>query len=254
MHGGVDCQTNRDKLWRMTVERGIVERMQLQVDAWDTAADRRAIFLSCYTMMTRNMVTAVEQGRFEDARWVSEMLTNFAGYYFAAVEAYDQQRRCSAVWQAAFDATRLPDTHVIQNLFLGVNAHINYDLMLTLVDLLQDSWADLSTEQRDGRYQDYRAVNDIIAATINDVQDQIIERYDPQMDLVDRFLGPLDERLIAQLISSWREEVWDHALELLCSTDLSGSALLQARVEAHTLNRAGAISGKRGIEGLLDLL
>ena len=135
--------------------------------------------------------------------------------YFAAVEAYDAQKEPSSVWRMAFEAAREPHTHVLQNLFLGVNAHINYDLVLTLVDLLQDGWADMSAEQRRQRYEDYCTVNDIIAATINSVQDRVIERYDPGLDVLDKLMGPLDEWLIARLITGWREEVWQHAGELL---------------------------------------
>lgn len=238
----------------MTPEAPILRRMYSLLDGWEAAADHRAVFLSCYAMMTRNMLDAVAAGGFHDPRWVTQMLNHFAGYYFKAVDAYDHQNTCSAVWLVAFTAARDPQTHVLQNLFLGVNAHINYDLVLTLVDLLRATWDDLPAASRHGRYQDYCTVNDIIAATINEVQDQVIERYEPVMDTVDKLFGPLDEWLIARLISGWRAEVWEHATALLVCRDEASSTNLRQQVEQHALARARAIGGERGIAGITGLV
>lgn len=238
----------------MTVDPSITDRMQAQLDTWENTNDRRAIFLSCYAMMTRNMLVAVENGQFHDAIWVSTLLHRFADYYFRAVEAYDQHDRCSTVWRFAFDTTQKPDTHVMQDLILGVNAHINYDLVLTLVDVLHDQWDDLSHEQREQRYQDHCHVNTIIAATINSVQDQVIERYEPLMDIVDKLFGPIDEWLISRLIARWREEVWQQAGQLMACTDDDTHATLCKQVEQQTMQRAYAIAGRRGIAGVFDLM
>jgi hypothetical protein len=64
-------------------------------------------------------------------------------------------------------------------LLLGVNAHINYDLVLTLVDLLEPEWKQLSAEQCQQRHSDYCHVNEIISLTIDIVQDDVLERSIP---------------------------------------------------------------------------
>lgn len=38
-------------------------------------------------------------------------------------------------------------------------------------------------------------MNRIIAGTVDEVQDAVLERYAPAMDLVDKLLDPLDECL-----------------------------------------------------------
>jgi hypothetical protein len=238
----------------MSTLSAVITRMQTLIDAWETSNDHRAVFLSCYAMMTRNMFVALDKQAFRDASWVSTLLHQFAGYYFEAVDTYDDTTSCSTVWRFAFDAARKPDTHVIQNLMLGVNAHINYDLVLALVDILQEEWADLSPEQRAARYYDHCHVNTIIAATINSVQDQVIERYNPAMDIVDKLFGPLDEWLIAKLVANWREEVWQHAGELMACTNTTEIAQHRQQVEHHTMTRAQVIAGKRDIAGILELV
>lgn len=238
----------------MTPEPAVISRMYALLNTWEATNDRRAIFLACYSMMTANMFGAIDKGEFQDVAWVSKLLHRFADYYFEAVNAYEKQDGCTAVWRFAFDAARKSDTHVMQNLILGVNAHINYDLVLALVDVLRAEWHELSPDARAQRYQDHRHVNTIIAATINSVQDQVIERYEPDMDLVDKLFGPVDEWIIARLIAGWREEVWRHADELMACADGPETVALQQKVEQRALTRAHAVAGKRGIAGILDLV
>jgi hypothetical protein len=148
--------------------------MQELVQTWEAASDRRAIFLNCYLLMTRNMLTAVDADEFIDRDWVYALLHRFADCYFGALEAYEQGNAGTpAVWQTAHDATREPQTHILQNMLLGINAHINYDLVLTLVDMLEPGWAQLSSLQRARRYTDHCRVNAVIGRTVDVVQERL---------------------------------------------------------------------------------
>ena len=232
-----------------------IAQMQHLIDAWEVKGDRRLIFLSCYAMMTRNMLQAIDSGQFEDNAWVAALLHRFASYYFNALEAYEREPvGAPIVWRVAFDATRQPHTHVLQNLVLGVNAHINFDLVFALADLLAPEWPTLTADQRLARYRDHCQVNDIIYQTVNAVQDQVIERYSRAMGLVDQLMGPLDEWLTASLISEWRERVWENATHLVESVqDAERQALLE-QVEQHSIHRAQSILGRQGLGGLMDLV
>lgn len=221
----------------------VSNRMARLVADWQQRGDKRAIFLQCYQMMTANMETAVADGRFHDALWVTHLLTHFANYYFRALDAYDAAKPCAAVWQMTHAAAAQRKTKVLQNLFLGVNAHINYDLALTVYDLLHPEWPTLSAAGRHLRYQDYCLVNAIIAETINAVQDEVVERYAPLLALVDWLGGPVDEFIIEQLISHWREEVWRYALQLLAAPDDAARESMRQVVETTALRRAHTILG-----------
>lgn len=220
----------------MPPETPVVARMQALISQWERESNSQAFFLSCYRMMTSNMLSALEQDEFQDPAWVDHLLNHFADYYFVALAAYEQDPSSAPlVWQLAHNATRNPHITPLQNLLLGVNAHINYDLVLTLVDLLRPEWQNLSETRRLGRYADYCYVNQIIARTIDAVQDQVLEPAMAIMDLVDRLLGPLDEMLISSLINHWRETVWHNALRLLeAQSDDERQAVLE-QVEQNAL-------------------
>ncbi len=227
----------------MQDHRPAVDRMVAVLTQWESAGDRRAIFLGCYTMMTRNMLAALDAGRFHDGPWVRALLEHFAGYYFDALAACEAGAPIApAVWRRTFAAAGRPKTRALQNLLLGVNAHVNFDLTFAVVDMLAPEWAGLSEVEREARYQDFCQVNRIIAETVDEVQDEVLERYAPAMDLVDKLLGRLDEWIAARMITRWRDEVWRNVVRWLAADDTAERAALHRKVEAAAL-RWSAVLG-----------
>jgi len=226
----------------------VVAQMQSLIQQWEETSDQRVIFLSCYLMMTGNMRAAIAKGEFRDPTWVDRLVDHFAGYYFVALEAYEQDPGLAPlVWQQAHRATGDPNLLALQKLLLGVNAHINYDLVLSLVDMLGPEWAGLSEAQRAGRYRDHCHVNEVIGYTIDAVQDQVLEPEMPVMDLIDKLCGPLDERLISRVLANWRENVWRNAVRLLETAETEETARVMLDVEQDAV-RIGEMLGLSGKE------
>jgi hypothetical protein len=224
---------------QMHVQRSTVDRMQDRIDRWDRSGDPRAVFLSCYALMTRNMLDALDAGEFADAAWVAHLLQHFAGYYFDALDAYEAgAEHAPEVWRCAHDAARRSDTPAISLLLLGVNAHINYDLVLAVADRLEPEWSALSEEGRCSRYEDYCRVNGVIGRTIDSVQDTILDKREHIMALVDTLFGPVDEWLVSRGITEWREEVWRHAIRRVETTDDAQREALRQEVEAAAMRWA----------------
>lgn len=223
----------------MTEDLPTLAQMTTLFEQWQAAHDRRAIFLGCYRLMTRNMLDAIEAGRFHDGEWVSRLLERFASYYFVALERFEQDGPGTPpVWKVAFDATRDEDVTTLQHLLLGVNAHINFDLVFSLYDLLRPEWASLTDLQREERHADHQLVNHIIGETTDAVQDQVVERFSPWADYLDKLLGPLDEWLTSRLISHWREDVWDSAVRYLEVADADTRAELRRQIEQAAMERS----------------
>lgn len=220
----------------------LLQRMNQQIENWEQTGDQRAIFLRCYTLMSENMINAIAQQRFQDAFWVEMLLRRFADYYFDALYLYNLQHDTTpAVWRETHDATKQGRLHVMQNLLLGINAHINYDLALTLYDILHGEWMFLSTEQQQARFKDHCYVNKIIAETIDSVQDSIIEKEDARLKIVDYLMGRTDEWLLSRLISGWRKSVWEAAQQLLAAKNPEAYQEIRKEMETHTLHRARQI-------------
>jgi hypothetical protein len=218
----------------MQHDTALQARMDALITEWEQAGDRRSVFLACYNRMTASMFAALAAGRFHDPAWVSRLTHEFADYYFVALDAYERQdAHLPMVWQRAFELAQVPETPIIQSLLLGVNAHINYDLVQVLADLLEPEWATLTAEQRRMRLLDHTTVNEVIAATIDCVQDDVIGPYARLMGLLDLACGPLDEWCTARLLRLWRADVWGQAVTIVETPDLS--VRLELRRHADTL-------------------
>lgn len=184
-------------------------------------------------MMSHAMHEAINRGQFYHAAWVSQLLLRFSAYYFDALARYDQHPESSPlVWRQVHDASKDPEINVTQNLLLGVNAHINYDLPLALYDCLAESWSQLTETHKQTLKEDHELVNKIIAQTIDSVQDSIVNPSSWSMAALDLIMCRVDEWLLSKLISSWRNEVWEVNLQLLHSPDQARRDLIRKEQES----------------------
>lgn len=224
----------------------LIDQMQSYIQLWQSTCDDKALFLRCYMMMTSNVITAVSHQEFHDPPWVTELIHRFAAHYFTALQSYEQDPAAAPpVWQQAHQAANDPHFSALQKLLSGINAHINYDLVLTLVEMLQVEWVGQTVEMRNGRYTDHCHINHIIGCTIDAVQDEILEPAMPIMDILDNLLGPIDERLLGRLIARWREKVWQNATCLLEMQEPQERELFIKQVEQDTLRIGKLICHKK---------
>ncbi len=195
--------------------------------------DRRSLFVGAYRSMSVSMLTAIDANEFDDSEWVNSLLTNFVEYYFHAVDAFEEPvGACPEVWRVAFDAAADDQIHPLRVLFLGINAHINYDLALCVADVMGD-WNEIDPDRRHTRRSDYEMVDTVIRRTVDSVQDNVVAPVSPTMATLDRLLGPIDEWLFGALITGWRRDTWADAISLLTSTSSRiGDVRLQIETEA----------------------
>ncbi|MEO6792069.1 MAG: DUF5995 family protein [Ornithinibacter sp.] len=207
----------------------VQDRLATLSHGWERSGDRRAIFAQCYLIMTARVREAIAAGEFVDGVWVTRLLDRFADYYFDAIDAHaipDAPVPCPPVWVRAFDACTDPGCHPLRALLLGINAHINHDLALAIVDVLQD-WADLDDVARETRRADHEHVNTIIEATTDEVQRDVVARWAPGTAILDLVLGPLDEWVFGVAVESFRGNVWVDAMTVMAlPTDGRGPTLI----------------------------
>jgi hypothetical protein len=220
----------------------VLVRMSGLIDRWEKDGDRRTVFLRCYSLMTANMHEAIRRGDFADGPWVDRLLHRFAEYYFEALEQWERRPAgAPRVWQLAHESTRGDGDSIWQQLLLGVNAHINYDLVLTVLELLDAEWGGMTPARKAERYDDYCRVNEIIASTIDAVQDDVLAPAMPASAVIDILMGRVDEFMISRLITSWRDRTWDDALRLLEAPDPATRGGIVAQVEDKALRTASYI-------------
>ncbi|MFC7228432.1 DUF5995 family protein [Salinirubellus salinus] len=171
--------------------------------------DGRAAFLTVYARVTSAVEAGVDDGRFADPHWVARYLVAFADHYRRAFDAFERGdlRRVPDPWQLAFDRACSPDTLVLQDVLLGVNAHVNYDLALALHDVGIDP-------ERPRKRADHRAINETLASLVDEEQELLAARYAPGIADIDASLGRLDEALSMFTLRQGRRHAWRGAVAL----------------------------------------
>lgn len=173
--------------------------------------------------------------KWKDPDWLLELDVVFAGFYFRALSGYlDGDPNTPSSWIAMFEARHHTEVDRIQFALAGMNAHINHDLALALLqmEVQTGSTPALASPQ----HADYQAVNTLL----NSVMPAALQM------LAADCLGLLAEDTgeIGRLLAFWdickaRDLAWDFAIHL---HDLSG-LVRQAALEAQdqvtgTLGRA----------------
>jgi hypothetical protein len=212
--------------------------MAARAATWEQVGDGRAVFLDCYARMTDAVVTAVRNDRFVDGDWVLLLLERFAAYYDASIDGGPGGLIVPEPWVLAHAAAVGNDAHPMQLLLAGVNAHINYDLVLTLIDLLEPEWRSIDDAVIERRQLDYDEINQVIAETADLVQDRVLERRVPWLQILDRGLGRWDERMAVRLLGGWRTRVWRQSVTLLELNDPDDRRAHTEAIERQCARRA----------------
>jgi hypothetical protein len=171
--------------------------------------DRRAIFLTLYGVVSAEMRERVARRAFLDNEWVHRYAVTFANLYREALASYEARdvARVPKSWRLAFDAAVAGTGLVLQDMLLGVNAHVNNDLPVALSTISIDP-------DRGGRYRDHTAVNAVLAAVTERATQRIAAAYAPGLTQVDDCAGQIDEMLSAFSLDIARESAWEAAIAL----------------------------------------
>src|SRR5580693_372649 len=96
----------------------------------DAAARNSPIgyFPALYRQVTLQVKQGIAQGFFDDGPRMQRLDTTFANRYLAAYEAFRAGGAATGCWQFAFTATQDDRLIILQDLLVGINAHVNFDL------------------------------------------------------------------------------------------------------------------------------
>jgi len=215
--------------------------------------DRRSVFLTLYGVVSSEMRDRVARGAFEDPAWVHRYAVAFANLYREALEAYDGGRveAVPKAWRLCFDAARSAAGLVLQDMLLGVNAHVNHDLPLALTQVSIDP-------DRELRRRDHNAVNAVLASVTERATERLAALYAPGFTSMDECAGALDEIASAFSLQVARESAWESAVALanarnaveraLATTLISARAAVMARLLLAPSRHPAIVSACRRLE------
>jgi hypothetical protein len=178
--------------------------------------DGVAAFTSLYLAVTEAVGEAVESRRWGDERCLRWLDVVFANHYFRALREHVRGSAVPRAWAPLIDARSRRGIAQLQFALAGMNAHINRDLPLALVE----TWQALGIEPRRGspQHRDFRRVNDLLAAT----EDRVKARFAAgPLGYADRQLGALDDVVAMWNVRKARDAAWINAETLWTIRDVS---------------------------------
>lgn len=118
-----------------------------------------------YMRVTQQVDSNPPPGGWEDSAWLTRLDVVFAQFYLTAIFNWlNNSANMPSSWKALFEARFRPGIERIQFALAGMNAHINHDLALAL--LQTDTELILTPGKASPEHDDFEHVNGILEAAL----------------------------------------------------------------------------------------
>ncbi len=205
------------------------------IDAVLPEGDGLKYFNALYLSVTRSVDRSVTMVHWNNPAWLSRLDVLFARLYPGALKSsLTPGQSAPGCWQVLFNARHNARLARIQFALAGMNAHIDHDLSIAVVDTCRE--VHLEPAHLSPIYQDFTRVNGLLDALIDQTKHALM------VGLVGEAIpdvGKLENMVGAFGIAASREVAWTNA-ELLWHTGLIPS--LSKRFLAG-LDRAATVAG-----------
>ena len=206
-----------------------IREMQRRFDPQADQCAHAAVFSLAYLRTTQTFLrTTLTPGFYADPAFVNHEDVVFAGLYFSAVDdwAAGRRERVPPAWRVALDASAASRVSGSGDLLLGMNAHVNRDLVFTLAAI------GLVDAQGRSRKLDHDQVNVMLNQVVDPLVQEAAARFDPGIARVKTPYGVGYTALMQQLLA-WRESAWRMAEQLVAARDDAERARVAAAIETN---------------------
>jgi len=185
-----------------TIEE-VVARMTA-IDQTLPPADGISCFNKLYLEVTKGVLSAVGQTTFADPAFLTTLDVAFANLFFAALTAFEAGSPDTPhAWSPLFEARASSVIAPVQFALAGMNAHINRDLPVALVDIFTAAGG--APGKGSAQYADFERVNGLLAATEKQVKDLYLDGLARELD--GDFHG-VDDVVATWSVAAARQAAW----------------------------------------------
>jgi hypothetical protein len=170
------------------------------------ASDPLGYFPALYRQVTLKVKQGIAAGFFDDGPRMDRFDALFANRYFAAYDALRSGGTPSRSWQVAFQSTQSGQLIILQDLLVGINAHINLDLGVAAGESFQG-------QALQDFHGDFDKINDILGALIPPVE-AVITRFSPLLGVLEKIGGKDAVEVLDFSMDAARDDAWLHAVLL----------------------------------------
>jgi len=169
-------------------------------------SDPLGYFPALYRQVTLTVKQGIATGSFDNGPRMDRFDAIFANRYFAAYDAWRSGGQPSKCWQVAFQAMQSGRLIILQDLLVGINAHINLDLGVAA----GETFPGAALQDFHG---DFDKINEILSDLLPKVEDTVSE-FSPLLGLLAKIGGKDAIEVLDFSIDAARDDAWLHAVIL----------------------------------------
>jgi len=167
---------------------------------------RIGYFAALYRRVTRAVKDGIDQGKFQNGPLMEQLDVTFAGRYLDAWQQFHSGQAPTLSWQLAFRSASASFPLIVQQLLIGINAHINLDLGIAAA-------ATAPGEQLPGLKADFDQINAVLASEVGTVEKEMGE-VSPLIGLLEKFGLRTETAIINFSLQAARDAAWSQATRL----------------------------------------
>jgi hypothetical protein len=185
---------------------GVIAALDAIIDDAVLQKNRIGYFTALYRRVTLQVKEGIESGWFQDGPRMEQLDVVFANRFLDAWEQAKSGKQPTQSWQVAFDGLNESSLLVLQQLMLGMNAHINLDLGIAAAQVAPG-------DALPGLKQDFMIINGILGSLIAGVEKELSGLSPLLRTLI--HIAPTDEKRIFNFsLNIARTTAWKFAEEL----------------------------------------
>ena len=194
-----------------TTIEGVLTQLEAIITNTEKNDDRLGYFAALYYKVTYKVKEDIDNNLFHNGARLAELDVVFANRYLYAYYEWKKDANSPLVsesWRIAFKSASNSSYLVLQQLLLGMNAHINYDLGIAVVELAAKG------NNIDDLRVDYNSINNVLASLTYGVINKL-NIVSPFLSLLG-FTGTSSNSMLVQFsLTTARDGAWLFALDLL---------------------------------------
>jgi len=167
---------------------------------------RLGYFPALYRRVTQAVKEGIDQGKFQNGPLMERLDITFANRYLHAFEQFRSGALPTMSWLLAFQSASAWYPLIVQQLLIGINAHINLDLGVAAATVAPG-------DQLPGLKTDFDQINAVLSGEVGTVEKEMAA-VSPLIGLLERFSLRTDAVIINFSIEVARDLAWSEATRL----------------------------------------
>jgi hypothetical protein len=166
-------------------------------------SDPLGYFPALYRQVTLTVKQGIGNGLFDNGPRMDRFDALFAGRYFTAYDTWRSGGQPTKSWQVAFQGMQSGQLIILQDLLVGINAHINLDLGVVTGETFQGA-------ALQSFHDDFNKINQILAGLLPQVE-TTVGRFSPLLGILAEIGGTDVIEALNFSMDAARDDAWLHA-------------------------------------------